>query len=111
MLERSKKEGIETQGLDKLSRDEIFDYFANEIFSKTEGPLQHFLLKTAFLPAMTAKMAEELTDQPSAGKILSSLSRNHFFIEKHLQTEFMYQYHPLFRDFLLSKPEFSHPGY
>jgi len=109
MLERGKKEGIETQGLDKLTRDEIFDYFAREIFSKTDGPLQHFLLKTAFLPAMTAKMAEELTDQPSAGKILSNLSRNHFFTEKRLQTEFMYQYHPLFSDFLLSKAKEMFP--
>ncbi len=103
MLERGKKKGIETQGLDKLTRDEIFDYFASEIFSKTDGPLQQLLLKTAFLPSMTVKMAEELTDEPSAGKILSSLSRNHFFTEKSLQTEFMYQYHPLFSDFLLSK--------
>jgi DNA-binding SARP family transcriptional activator len=103
MLERSRKEGIEVQALEKLSRDEIFDYFASEIFRKTEAPVQDFLLQTSLFPTMTAKMAEELTEQPSADKILSSLSRNHFFTEKRFQAEFMYQYHPLFREFLLAK--------
>ena len=46
-------------------------------------------------------MAEELTGIPSAGQILSALSRNNFFTEKRLQEEPTCQYHPLFREFLV----------
>ena len=48
-------------------------------------------------------MAEELTDLSSAGSILSTLNRNNYFTEKRFQNEPIYQYHPLFREFLLSR--------
>ena len=102
MLE-SVKRGIEPQRLGKLTPEEIFDYFGSVLFDKTDKEIQNFLLKTAFLPKMTAKMAEELTDLPSAGRILSSLSRNNYFTEKRILAEPIYQYHPLFRDFLISQ--------
>jgi DNA-binding SARP family transcriptional activator len=102
MLE-SMKEGIESQRLGKLAPEEIFDYFANELFDKTDKGIQKFFLETAFLPKMTAKMAEELTDLSSANSILSTLNRNNYFTEKRFQNEPIYQYHPLFREFLLSR--------
>jgi ATP/maltotriose-dependent transcriptional regulator MalT len=89
LLEMAKRDRIEKESLEKLSRDEVFSYFAGEIFGKTEKALQIFLLKTAFLPVMTIRMAEELTGHPSAGKLLSELSRNHFFTEKRFQGEFI----------------------
>jgi len=52
---------------------------------------------------MTAKMAEELTHISSARGILSTLNRNNYFTEKHFQDEPIYQFHPLFREFLLSR--------
>ncbi len=52
---------------------------------------------------MTANMAERLTDLPAADRILSSLSRNNYFTEKRFLEEPIYQYHPLFREFLLSR--------
>ncbi len=63
--------------------------------------MQEFFLKTAFLPKMTAKMAEELTNLPTANRILSTLSRNNYFTERRILKEPVYQYHPLYRDFLL----------
>ena len=102
MLE-SVKRGIEPQLLGKLAPEEIFDYFANELFDKTDKEIQKFFLETAFLPKMTAKMAEELTNLSSASSILSTLNRNNYFTEKRFQNEPIYQYHPLFREFLLSR--------
>jgi len=101
MLE-SIKRGIEPKLLGKLTPEEITDYFASVLFHKTDKEIQEFFLKTAFLPKMTAKMAEALTDLPSASSILSTLNRNNYFIEKRFQNEPIYQYHPLFREFLLS---------
>jgi ATP/maltotriose-dependent transcriptional regulator MalT len=103
MLESAKEKGIDPKELEKLSREEIFEYFASEIFNKSDKDIQDFLLKTALLPKMTAKMAEELTGLPYAGRILSGLRRTHYFTEKRFLMESMYQYHPLFREFLLSR--------
>ncbi len=103
MLESSREKGKVPRRLGEASPEEIFEYFASEILDKTEPEIQDFLLKTSFLPKMTPKMAEELTGLSSADRILSGLSRTHYFTEKSLHGELAYQYHPLFRDFLLSR--------
>jgi ATP/maltotriose-dependent transcriptional regulator MalT/DNA-binding SARP family transcriptional activator len=102
MLE-SIKRGIEPKLLRKLTPEEITDYFASVLFYKTDKEIQEFFLKTAFLPNMTAKMAEELTGLPNASGVLSILNRNNYFTEKRFLEEAVYQYHPLFREFLLSR--------
>ena len=108
MLEGARR-GIEPQMLGNLTSEEIFDYFGKELFDKTDKEIQEFFLKTAILPKMTAKMAEALTDFPHAGRILSALSRNNYFTEKRIHAEPVYQYHSLFREFLLirAKETFS----
>jgi LuxR family maltose regulon positive regulatory protein len=103
MLESVEKRVIEPQALGKLTPDEIFDYFGKELLDKTDRETQGFLIKTAFLPKMTAKMAEDLTGLPNARRILDGLSRTHYFTEKRLHGEPVYQYHMLFREFLLSR--------
>jgi LuxR family maltose regulon positive regulatory protein len=108
MLE-SIKRGIEPHKLGKLTSEEIIDYFGTVLFDKTDEEIQDFLLKTAFLPRMTARTAEELTDISHAGRILSTLSRNNYFTEKHSLGEAVYQYHPLFREFLLSRAKRTFP--
>lgn len=84
------------------SHKEIFDYFAGELFEKLTEDLREFLLSTAFLPSMTADMAKQLSGTETAGKILSYLCRNHYFTEVLATHPPVYQYHPLFREFLLS---------
>jgi DNA-binding SARP family transcriptional activator len=102
MLE-SLKRGIEPYLHVKLTPAEIVDYFGSEFFNKTDKEMQDFLLRTAFLPRITAKMAEKLTGLLNADRILSTLSRNNYFTEKHYSAEPVYQYHPLFREFLLQR--------
>lgn len=103
LLEKAKRECIDPQLLCKQVPEEIFAYFATEIFEKMDSETQDFLLKTAFLPKMTAKMAEEITGHPQASRVFSELIRNNCFTEELFLTELMYRYHPLFRDFLLSR--------
>ncbi len=105
ILERMKKEKFDSRGLEKLSREEIFDYFASEIFTKTREEIQEFLLKTALFPKMTVEMAEKLTGLSSSGQILSRLNRDNYFTEKRLEREPVYQFHPLFREFLCNRAE------
>jgi LuxR family transcriptional regulator, maltose regulon positive regulatory protein len=80
--------------------ENIFAYFAAEIFERTDPSIRSFLMQTALLPHMTVKIAAELTGM-EAGDILEHLSRHNFFIEKRLVPAVTYQYHPLFREFLL----------
>ena len=80
--------------------EHIFDYFIAEILEKSGSEIRHFLLQTAFLPHMTADMAGELTGI-AADNILETLYRKNFFLEKRRLPVVSYQYHPLFRQFLL----------
>lgn len=104
MLERTGTKNIDYQFMDKQTPRGIFNYFENEIFLQTDRKTRKFLLNTAFLPEMTAEMAQELTDIKFSEQILSHLHRNNYFIEKHSSAKsVVYQYHPLFREFLLFK--------
>ncbi len=81
----------------------VFDYFAAEVFDRADSATQTFLLKTALLPTMTAAMANQLTDGDGAEALLNGLARSHFFTFRDETAEPRYQYHDLFRDFLLSR--------
>ena len=72
--------------------------------------MKSFLLRSAFLPRMTARMAQGMTDNPRAGEILSYLSRNNYFTETHPAPEPVFQYHALFREFLLLRAQSAFPG-
>jgi LuxR family transcriptional regulator, maltose regulon positive regulatory protein len=82
----------------------VFDYLAGEIFQKSDSRTQELLLTTPYLSQMTAAMAEELTGHEDAGAILAHLYQNNYFVSlKQAQPEPVYQYHPLLREFLLSR--------
>ncbi len=83
----------------------VFDYFMEEVFRDIDGETQEFLLKTSFLPSMTAHTAGEITGQRWADRTLATLHRRNNFITRHGCPDAVYQYHPLFRQFLLSQAE------
>ncbi|HVN71865.1 MAG TPA: hypothetical protein VMU10_07585, partial [Desulfomonilia bacterium] len=90
--------------------EEIMHYFGAELFDRLDATTRDFLMKTSFLTGMTAVMARDLTGNSDSGRILSNLYRNNFFIEKHFKAESSYDYHPLFREFLVktARETFSH---
>ncbi len=100
LMEGMKREGIELVLGKAPLPEEIFRYFAREIFDKVEPAFQDFFLKTAFLPQMSSQMAEALTGNPRAQRILSYLALNNFFTQRHEAETVLYQYHPLLREFL-----------
>lgn len=81
----------------------LFDYFAGEIFKKADPVTQDVLLQTAFVPRVTASLAGNLTGQPKAGPVLVNLHKQNYFTNKLAGSEPKYEYHPLFRQFLLSQ--------
>lgn len=93
---------VEHHVMDEPAVQEIFNYFATEVFSGLRPELQEFLLKTSFLPSMTAETALDLTGLQHSREILSELVQGNYFVENYFREKRSYQYHPLFHDFLRS---------
>ncbi|MHB1587540.1 MAG: BTAD domain-containing putative transcriptional regulator [Acidiferrobacteraceae bacterium] len=87
----------------------LFDYFAREIFDAMPEATRNVLLSTAFVPRVTARMAEELSGNPSARAVLTDLCRRNYFTMAHPGREDAYEYHPLFRNFLRTQAEAALP--
>lgn len=109
LLERTDRELARTRSVGIQMPDEIIDYFGSEIFQGLGEEQREFLLRTAFLPRMTASMAERLTHSEGTGRILASMNRQNLFTEKHPAREPVYAYHSLFREFLMDHARDSLP--
>jgi LuxR family transcriptional regulator, maltose regulon positive regulatory protein len=110
LLERGYSGGLEPRAIGRQMPAEIIDYFGSEIFRRLDGERRGFLLRTAFLPRMTASMAERLTGMEGSGSILSEMNRHNQFTKKYLQREPVYEYHDLFREFLLERATAVYSG-
>jgi len=103
ILEGSRSRAIEPPPLMHRTPPKLVDYFGSEIFDRLGKSAREFLLKTAYLPDMTATAAEALTGERRAPQLLSYLRENNLFLMEHMHSEPLYRYHPLFREFLLSR--------
>lgn len=83
--------------------DLLFDYFASEIFARLSAGVQRFLLTCGFLPTVEVSMAEALTARADAGDTLRKLARENHFTFRISTIPEVYSFHPLFRQFLLSR--------
>ena len=106
-LEKPELDEIDYSSLYRASKKIIFEYFKSEVFESRDSETREFLLKTAFFPRMTPQLAERLTGLRISEQILSDLSESHYFTEMFPQNEPIYQYHPLFREFLVSRAKNS----
>jgi LuxR family maltose regulon positive regulatory protein len=80
-----------------------FDYFAGEVFRKLDAGSRDLLLQSALLPKMTMHLVARLTGTAEAGTLLLDLMRRNHFVTRHGSEEHAYQFHPLFREFLLEQ--------
>ncbi len=103
LLEKAGPGSVAPRKLPGQNPQEIFDYFAGEILENLDEEMHSFLLKSAHLPLMTARMGAQLTGLRRAGQILFYLSRRNYFTEVRTGPEPVYEYHPLFREFLRSR--------
>lgn len=104
LMLRAARAGITVRDNGDAAPRGLFNYFAQEIHAQLPAATQQFLLRSAFLRDITVPMAEVLTGEPGAARILVALHADNFFIERKQQvvpgTPVQYEYHPLFRDFL-----------
>ena len=108
MLERLRRGG----GPETLQRagamDTVFDYFTGLIFDTASDETREVLMKTAFLPRMSAALAEAVTGKSDAIEHIEELYRRHLFTDRSVGGEITYQYHALFRAFLKSKASIAY---
>jgi ATP/maltotriose-dependent transcriptional regulator MalT/DNA-binding SARP family transcriptional activator len=83
----------------------LFDYFAGEIFATLDAETQRVLAASALLRQMTVRSVVELTGATAAGELLQNLNQRNYFTLKREHIEPIYEYHPLFREFLLARAE------
>ncbi|MBI4714693.1 MAG: AAA family ATPase, partial [Nitrospirae bacterium] len=88
---------------DSATAQNLFDYFAAEVFARRHPAVKEFLMQTALFPGFTAAMAERMSGNPRAAAWLDDLVRSHHFTERRGEPDAGYQYHPLFRAFLLAR--------
>ncbi|MET1082298.1 MAG: hypothetical protein ABWY12_04480, partial [Burkholderiales bacterium] len=103
MRERLRRTGELNRLGETLPRETVFDYFATQFFGEAPPEARETLVRTAFLPWFTVSMAEQLSGNPTAGQLLADLHEHHLFIDCHSGVQLTYQYHALFRAFLLAQ--------
>ena len=101
LMVRALRAGIDLQDSTAGASRGLFNYFATEIFARLPADVARFLLRIAFLPDVTAALAQVLTGEPRAGALLAELHADNFFVDRKAQAgPASYELHPLFRDFL-----------
>jgi LuxR family transcriptional regulator, maltose regulon positive regulatory protein len=86
---------------------DFFDYFAAQVLDSATPELQEFLKRTALLPAMNAAMAEAMSGRADSEAMLEDLHRRGMFTDRRNTKPTTYQYHDLFRAFLMTQLESS----
>jgi LuxR family transcriptional regulator, maltose regulon positive regulatory protein len=105
LMLRAQSDGLVPRKAPYDTQHGIFEYFSAEILAATDGQTREFLIRTAVLPALPAALTAQLTGFPGASELLARLHRNHFFTQRRAGVHETYDYHPLFRQFLLAQAQ------
>jgi LuxR family transcriptional regulator, maltose regulon positive regulatory protein len=81
----------------------MFDYFATQLLRQATPEMQRFLIRTALLPTLTAEYADQMGDCDDSAALLEDLHRRGLFTNRRDTRPPVYQYHDLFRGFLLER--------
>jgi ATP/maltotriose-dependent transcriptional regulator MalT/DNA-binding SARP family transcriptional activator len=86
------------------SKEAVFAYFTGEIFERARPNNRRTLLLAALLPSVTGSDAAAITGDEDAPRVLDYLYRQHLFTDRRRGgAEPVYQFHALFREFLLEE--------
>jgi len=88
--------------------DTVSAYFTEEILRNSDDETRKLLLKTAFLPQISVRIAIQLSGIEKAGRILENLHRRNYFTTRYSSHGVSYRYHPLFGEFLRQEATRQH---
>jgi len=88
------------------SGEEVFEYFAREVFNGQSGAVREFLMKTSILEYLNPEICDHVLGMQGSGEIITHLETEHIFV---LRTGENLLYHPLFQEFLYRRLTDSRP--
>ncbi|HEU0198943.1 MAG TPA: BTAD domain-containing putative transcriptional regulator [Burkholderiaceae bacterium] len=111
MIEADKTLGSRGAGrhgvaLPSAAEAQLFDFYANEVFSEVGADTRDLLTHSAILPRMNIELTAQVTGQPGTEATLLYLYRRGLLVER-VGTD--YQYHDLARAFLLGQLHYREP--
>jgi ATP/maltotriose-dependent transcriptional regulator MalT len=71
MMARKVEDSLEGDPVSVADTEAVFDYFAGEVLRKTDEKTRCFLLRTSFLPEMTAEMAGKVAGEERTAYFVS----------------------------------------
>lgn len=83
----------------------VYDYLASVVLKRQAPDLRQFLLDACVLPVMSAEACNAVLRRSDSGRLLPSLVRKGLFTSATHERAQTYEFHPLFRQYLLDKAE------
>ncbi len=88
----------------------IASYLAAEVLDRQEPRMRDFLLRTAVLERLSAKLCEAVTGDSEAARLLDACVRRNVFLSGLDDEDTWFRCHPLFRDLLRKELDRRLPG-
>jgi ATP/maltotriose-dependent transcriptional regulator MalT len=83
------------------TREALFNYMLNEMLSRVSADARKVLTRSALFPQITVQQAVRISGNEGAADVLDELYRDQYLVDRKVDAELTYQFHDLFRDFLL----------
>lgn len=90
-------------------REDVAEYFLEEVLDAQPADVREFLLKTSVVDELSPSLCENLSGRSDAARMLASLLHANTFVEPS-GVPGSYRYHPLFRELLQVQLDYEVPG-
>ncbi|HEY4720694.1 MAG TPA: hypothetical protein VII92_02515, partial [Anaerolineae bacterium] len=87
----------------RQSHSPVYEYLAGEVFNQQPAALKRFLMESAVLPEMEPSQCDAVLGRSDSAQWLQQAEANRLFVTVVGDESLVYQYHHLFRDFLIAR--------
>lgn len=94
--------GRRTAGPIDPSRPLVHDYLASVVLNRQPDNLRSFLMESSVLPFMSAEACDRVLGRSDSARMLGRLAKEGIFVTASIETPRTYEYHPQFREFLMT---------
>jgi ATP/maltotriose-dependent transcriptional regulator MalT len=102
---------VESATTTSETTEHVFDYLAEQIFSKQPEDVRHFLLGSSTLDPLSPGTLDRLPELSQSRTYLKMLLEQHLFVTQLGGSAELYSYHPLFREFLRARLKREYPAW
>ena len=87
------------------ARPMVYEYLASVVLSRVREDLRRFMRESSILRIMTVASCDVVLQSEDSARYLSKIAKQGLFVSESQEAPKTYEYHPLFRKFLLSELE------